>query len=311
LGLAAVDAPAGAAPRFSLSAHPGRPHAGARFTVHVSDRSRVAALDASVCIAAPPETAACQTVRLQRGRGHATFRAPHAGRWTLTLDAAGARAQRELVVRPIGRRLSVIAAGDSLMAPVARQFTRRLRGRARVVHDVHFGTSLSRPYLLDWPAEAQATARRLRPDVVVLLLGASDGLPFGDVRCCGADWSAQYAVRARSMMRAYLQDGAAQVYWLTLPASRDVDRHPALLAVNQGLLLAADGLGPSAHVLDLAGALTPGFVFRGTMRVDGASVRVRADDGLHLTRAGAVVAGHLVLADMRRQAVLAEPSRGR
>jgi hypothetical protein len=317
VGLVALAAPAGAAAvggagglPLKVWTRPAQPHAGTPFTVHLA-RAGGPDLDVSVCLESPSATAGCRTARFQGGRGRVTFTAPRTGSWTLVTRAPGFRAERELVISPIRKKLHVLAVGDSLMTPVARRLGRVLRGAARVDDDVHFGTSLSRPFVLDWPAQAQRTAPAVRPDVVVVLLGASEGLPFGAVGCCGADWSAEYALRAGAMMRSYAQGGAAQVYWLTLPATRDVERHPALLAVNLGLQLAADGLGPAASVLDLAGALTPGFAFRRSMRVDGTSTRVRAQDGVHLTRGGAIVAGHVVLSAMRRDAVLREPSRGR
>ena len=37
-------------------------------------------------------------------------------------------------------------------------------------------------------------------------------------------WAAAYATRARKMMRTFRQDGAARVYWLTLPMPRDQSR---------------------------------------------------------------------------------------
>ena len=54
-----------------------------------------------------------------------------------------------------------------------------------------------------------------------MFLGANDGFPMGNARCCGEAWVTEYARRARGMMHAYARGGRARVLWLLLPAPRD------------------------------------------------------------------------------------------
>jgi hypothetical protein len=116
-------------------------------------------------------------------------------------------------------RLRVLATGDSMIQIVDSYLKQRLDG-ARVRSDAQVSTGISKPWLLDWRAYSRRQARRLRPDVTVMFIGANDGFAMGGIACCGRPWIAEYARRARRMMRTYARDGRARVYWLLLPLPR-------------------------------------------------------------------------------------------
>jgi hypothetical protein len=139
---------------------------------------------------------------------------------------------------------------------------------------------------------------------VVMFIGANEGFDLpgagGAIRCCGADWAAAWAFRARSMIDTYRRGGRARVYWLTVPAPREADRARISRAVNAAIGVAAEPYRAQARVLDLAALFTPEFRYRDAMDVDGRRRLVREPDGIHLNEAGAEIAAGAVLAALRR-----------
>jgi len=275
-----------------------RPRAGRRFAVHLRDRWHLGGPAMKVCLVGPVAVFACRTGRLHPLATTAIrFDAPHPGVWSVQVTGGEMSATRRLTVLPAtGTKLRVLATGDSLMIRVARHIRKQLKGKpALVQQDIHFGAGISHNYVYDWRnASRRDTTSARPPDIVVLFLGGTEGPAFGAVPCCGPDWIAIYRKRARQIMKTYLREGAAQVYWLNLPAPADPARVPALRAANQGLALAVKGLQPWVRVLDEAELLTPGFVYRYSAVVNGQTVILRQSDGLHLSRVGAIMSAQMV-----------------
>ena len=158
--------------------------------------------------------------------------------------------------------------------------------------------------MLDWPKYARRQARRLKPEAVVMVIGANDGYSLDGQACCGPAWVDEYAQRARAVMRAFGRRGKTRVYWLLLPAARSGFFKKLFPAVNDGLEQAAVGLEENVRIVDLVEALTPGGRYRASMKIRGRRVRVRQDDGVHLTNEGAAHVARLVIREMRRDGVL-------
>ena len=59
------------------------------------------------------------------------------------------------------------------------------------------------------------------------------------MKCCDRDWAALYADRARRMANTYRADGAARVYWVTLPTPRDGEPAAHRRVVNAAIRVAA------------------------------------------------------------------------
>jgi len=141
--------------------------------------------------------------------------------------------------------------------------------------------------------------RHHRPDAVVVFIGANEGFPMpgpggGELRCCGPEWAAVYANRARRLAETYRQRGAAHVYWITLPAARDQDRLPISRAVNAAIEVAAQPWRAQVHLIDTEPVFTPGG-YRDAMTVGGRRTIVRAPDGIHLNEAGSKLLADMVL----------------
>ena len=122
-------------------------------------------------------------------------------------------------MRPANGHLSLLATGDSMIQIIDGFLAQRLQSDRVTVHsDARISTGISKPFLLNWPFHAKQQARRLRPDVTVVFIGANDGFPLHGVNCCGRDWIKAYARRVSGMMASYARRGAGSVYWATLPA---------------------------------------------------------------------------------------------
>ena len=186
----------------------------------------------------------------------------------------------------------LLVTGDSLSTPLDVQLARRLSSEGvEVVRDPHLGTGISKSFTVDWGQLAASQVRRHRPDAVVVFIGANEGFPMpgaGDreVECCGADWAAAYATRVRQMLDTYRRDGAARVYWITLPTPRDPDRQRISRVVNAAITVAAAPWRAQVRVVDTVKTFTPDG-YRDAIDVRGTSTIVREADGIHLNEAGA------------------------
>jgi lysophospholipase L1-like esterase len=290
------------ATRWELRA-PRRAAPGSRARVRVVDGWRLGGARPSLCVRAPGRTARerCRTVRLARGvpAGAAAVRLDRPGRWRLTLRHHGAAVRRTIAV---GRRTApepprpvVLATGDSTMQGVDSFLADLLGERVEVRPEVVVGSGLSGDRA--WISRARGQARRVRPAVTVVSIGANEGFPIPaadgrPVECCSADWVVLYERRVRLVLRAYLRGGRGRVAWLTLPDPRDPRRVAITDAVNDAVRRATSGRA-GAVLVDLDRAFTPDG-YRETMRWRGRTVRVREPDGVHLTAAGTAIAAELV-----------------
>jgi lysophospholipase L1-like esterase len=216
----------------------------------------------------------------RRGGGPASV-APQAFRPSDLGERARPRALRALLVT-----------GDSLSQPLDAELARELAGRGvRTDRDPHLGTGISKSFLVDWSRLSAQQVRRLRPDAVVMFIGANEGFPMRDgtteVQCCGPRWAALYATRARAVMDNYRRRGATQVYWLLLPAPRDPDRARISRSVNAAIRVAAGAFGAEVEVVDTSALFTPRGRYRDAMEIGGREQIVRESDGIHLNERGA------------------------
>jgi lysophospholipase L1-like esterase len=291
--------------RFRLVAVPGHPLVGHRVRVRIEDRWRLDASSVRIC-ARGPGPRSCR--RLHPGAAW-TWRPPRPGSWVLTVRIDGHRIVRRLRVRPVGGRLRLVAAGDSMIQIVDTDLRERLAGdHVDVRFDDHVSTGITKPFMLNWLHHARSDARAHRPDVTVMFLGANDGYPLptahGQAPCCGAAWIRAYAARASEMMRAYARGGRGRVYWMLLPAPRGAAFRTVFTGVNAALRLAAARHPDTVRLVDLGRTFTPGGRFRQVIRWHGRLVSVRQGDGVHLNVAGASIAATLIIRALRGDGVL-------
>ena len=208
--------------------------------------------------------------------------------------------------KPAGKLEKLLVTGDSLSLPLDSEIAKRLApDGVKVIRDPHVGTGISKAGVVDWAKLSAQQVENDEPDAVVVFIGANEGFtlpgPDGeDVECCGPEWSAIYAGRARRLMDTYRQDGDARVYWLGVPLPRDGKRQRVQRSVNAAFEVAAQPWRSQVRLLDLTSVFTPNGKYRDAMEVDGRDQIVREPDGNHLNRNGAEVAAEIVLDAVRK-----------
>jgi hypothetical protein len=201
---------------------------------------------------------------------------------------------------------TLLVTGDSLSIPLDSELAKRLTDDGvKVERDPHVGTGISKSDVVDWAKLSATHVRELKPDAIVVFIGANEGFPLpkpggGEVECCGPDWAVVYAGRARRMMNTYRQGGEARVYWLGVPLPRDGLRREVQRSVNAAFEVAAQPWRSHVRLVDLVSVFTPNGRYRDAMQVDGRRQIVRDADGNHLNRKGAEVAADVVLEAVRR-----------
>ena len=169
-----------------------------------------------------------------------------------------------------------LLAGDSVMEDIAPAFAEVTReSGARVEEYIQRGSDVGDPFV-DWGAELEQVVRDRDVDVVVLL---------ADVR---GDTVQEASKTASSLVRRLQQAGVKDVVWLERPAVRNVQyetgrrfRHEVLMEAQrqtEGLTV----LDPGAALVSSQGGYASYLV-----NENGVRVRVRQQDGVHLTRDGA------------------------
>lgn len=169
-----------------------------------------------------------------------------------------------------------LLAGDSVMEDIAPAFAEvTRRSGARVEEYIQRGSDVGDPFV-DWGAELEQVVRDRDVDVVVLL---------ADVR---GDTVQEASTTARALVLRLQRAGVKDVVWIARPAVRNVQyeagrrfRHEVLMETQRQ----TDGL----TVLDPGSALVSSQGGYSTYLVDedGVRVRVRQQDGVHLTVDGA------------------------
>lgn len=217
----------------------------------------------------------------------------------ITPDAFDPAALGEKPVR-LKQLGTLLVTGDSMSQPLDVELARGLAASGvRTIRDAHLGSGISKTSLVDWGRLSSQQVRERKPDAIVVFLGANEGFPLPGsggrlVPCCGPDWAALYATRARKMMDTYRRRGAARVYWLTLPLPRDAARQRIVRTVNAAVAVAAQPYRAQVRIVDMAQLFTPGGRFRVAMAVAGKDTVVRESDGIHLNESGSKLAAGLV-----------------
>jgi lysophospholipase L1-like esterase len=290
--------------RLSVVA-PRRLRAPHRGVLVLRDNWRLGRFGGRLCVRVPgAANGRCRAARVPAGARSVKlgFAALRPGGYRVSLINRFQTIRGVVRARPAGGRLRLLATGDSMIQIVDSFLDQRLPGVA-VRSDARISTGISKPSLLDWGAHARSQARA-RPDAIVMFLGANDGFPMAGADCCGLPWIAEYARRARAMMRTYARGGRARIYWLTLPAPRSGFFRQVYPAVNSAVRQAAAGLEDDVRVIGLDDVFTPGNRYRSSMRVRGKRVRVRQSDGIHLNVRGASLAARLIVRALRADRML-------
>ena len=191
-------------------------------------------------------------------------------------------------------KITVLLVGDSMMAGslgAALENALVRNRRFRVVRAHQIGTGLARTEVFDWMGVVAPLIERERPQLVICSLGANDGqrirhrgelLNFGD-----AAWNVVYRKRVRALMQT-LAGTDARVLWLGLPPMRSQGLTHRMRHLNRIFASSAKRV-PRVDYMELGMLLTgrdEGFATF-IRDDDGKLLRVRMEDGVHYSPAGA------------------------
>jgi len=213
--------------------------------------------------------------------------------------------------------IQIALVGDSMMAvglaPVFRRSIAR-EGSVRLVRAYRSGTGLSRPDVFNWLVQYSQLIGGTRPELVICAIGANDAqnvqidrtvFHFGTPA-----WKQLYAERVREFVKLLTREGA-QVLWIGMPVMRETRFSRRMASVNELVkeVLAEFPqvlwMDPNPFVADSSGG------FKQYRRDQlGRLMRVRADDGIHLSEAGAAFLLPAISNWLQRISAGSEPSDG-
>jgi hypothetical protein len=203
----------------------------------------------------------------------------------------------------------VLATGDSMIYPILEELAAEAPRGMKVIPERHDGTGLT-TNTVNWHRLAKQQVARFHPDATVITLGGRDGgIPLPGphhtlIECCGTAWIDAYAALERPLAAAYERGGAGHVYWLLLPAPRELLRAPFYEVVNEALRVLATQIGPAMKLIPVDSVITPGYQFEETITYQGLQIHPRNPDGIHLDHAGACVERSLIVEAMLQDGLL-------
>jgi hypothetical protein len=195
---------------------------------------------------------------------------------------------------PVLPSMQVALVGDSMMAvglaPVLRR-TMATQSGVRFVRAYRSGTGLGRPDVFNWPEQYPQLIGAARPGLVICSMGANDAQNFQldrTVYVFGTPpWKQVYADRVRQFARLLTRDGA-RVLWVGMPVMRENGFARRMASVNSLVkevlteFPQITWIDPNPYIAGQGGS------FQQYLRDQrGKLVRLRADDGIHLSEDGA------------------------
>lgn len=163
-------------------------------------------------------------------------------------------------------------------------------------------TGLTNPEFFNWEINAQQEIAARHPDAVVMVIGGNDGFNvLYNGQLYGPDtpqWQLEYARRTAVVMRELGSNGERPVYWVPPPTVRDSEFNTIFDSQNKAVEQAAAAV-PGARYVDIYNTINHGR-YSDTLKIDGRRVLARQADGVHFSRAGAVVPARLILRAMAK-----------
>jgi hypothetical protein len=202
-------------------------------------------------------------------------------------------------------------AGDSLVITPGYAILRAF-GRNDAVErvgdvDARVATGLARPDVFNWFRHVDEQVQKKEIDTAVFGFGGNDdsgdmtGLPDGVTLdgFGGPKWTREYRRRVGGLMDTANQAGAF-VVWLGLPITSDAGQSRRWRVVNRAARAEAEERAANVAYVDTYGLLSDDGEFAPYLRSeDGQLVKVRADDGVHMERAGGDMVADQVVRELR------------
>lgn len=236
---------------------------------------------------------------------------------TAALTSASTSAQALTTTPSAPTALQVALVGDSMMAVGLAPVLRRAmasQSEVRFVRAYRSGTGLGRPDVFNWPEQYPQLIGAVRPGLVICSIGANDAQNFQLDRIVyvfgSPAWKQVYADRVRQFARLLTRDGA-HVLWVGMPVMRENGFARRMVAVNSLVkevlteFPQITWIDPNTYIAGEGGS------FQQYLRDQrGKLVRLRADDGIHLSEDGAAYLVPAISGWMQRSAKGNKGSKG-
>ena len=197
---------------------------------------------------------------------------------------------------PASARETMLVVGDSLSIPLGEQLERyySLRPDVQLHRQGKVSSGLARPDFYDWETQLDRLSRRYRPDVLVIMLGTNDfkSLDNGveNVRFATQAWNREYARRVQRLVDiARRHSPHVAIHWMGAPIMGRDDLNAAVRHINQVVKLQLER-NSACFFIDSGATLADanGRYVQYAPSHEG-RVRLRADDGVHVTSTGAAL----------------------
>lgn len=196
-----------------------------------------------------------------------------------------------------GAAKNVLVVGDSLSISLGEQLETHysLRQDVSFVRHGKVSSGLVRQDFHNWEHVLDDLAKRHRPDVLIVMLGTND---FKPLRVEGTSlgfgtpaWDREYARRVRRLItiaRHYNQNSL--IFWVGAPVMGKPELNSAVAHINRVIADQCRGT-ERCQFIDTSEALADarGRYIEAAPLAQGGSMKLRAGDGVHLTRQGAAL----------------------
>ncbi len=219
------------------------------------------------------------------------------GGWLLVLSLSC------LAVEAAAARVWIV--GDSIVRETSFALRKTLES-ANVPADsfISLGSGLTRPDLFDWHAKLRDIVTNSRPELVVVMMGASDIQDMkgnGQLLSRGTPaWDAEYARRLDGALEILAGGGVRQVFWVGLPDMRDAELNQFAHDLN-GIIKTRVAARSFARFFDSASLLSkqPGQFSAYLPGPDGMPILARSTDGKHLSLQGGAILAQAIWTEIK------------
>lgn len=199
--------------------------------------------------------------------------------------------QKPAVVEKSPDARVILVVGDFVAGGLAEGLTEALAANPalRVVDRSNAASGLVRNDIVDWPTEIATLAAAEKPAAIIVMVGANDRqqLKVGDRReqPLTPAWTEEYTRRADGVAAAGRAAGVP-VLWVGQPSFKPMTMSNGMIALNDLFRAAAEKSG--ATYIDIwDGFVDASGAYAATgPDIAGQQARLRANDGINLTKAG-------------------------
>lgn len=199
-------------------------------------------------------------------------------------------------------KLSTWIVGDSLSITPGESIMRIFPTSAFDIKGMsgQVSTGLARPDVFNWFTHINDFVVNNHPQLIIITFGANDDQYLysdsGPIGPFGSEaWRAQYATRVGSTLD-FLANQGVYTIWIAIPPVRDPVRNDRYQIINDVVRTSVSARPATASYIETKKAFTnPDGTYSDSPLLNGTPTLLRAQDGIHFTRAGGDVIANLVL----------------